>query len=294
MKQPNRSLAHRSERGLSLVEVMISLVIGLVVVGAVLVSYIGSGQTNKRQSALSEMNENAQIALTLMKNDLLLAGYSQARGTATVGTVTTFTKTYGGRAIFGCDVGFDNYATGGDAICKTGTAETPAIEIIYEADSSNTVLTAGEPTDCRGSKLTQMTVGTVNFYVAKNRYYVKSGTSGRGELHCASNASTSEPLIDNVESMQIFYGVSNGGAVNPRQVMRYVTAANVTAAKWSDVVSVRVCLVVRSADAVLSGEDVTAGLNSYLDCDSTAQTATDRHIRRAYFLTTSLRNKMTF
>ena len=39
---------HRRMQGLSLVEVMVSLVIGLVVVGAVLVSYIAAGATGRQ------------------------------------------------------------------------------------------------------------------------------------------------------------------------------------------------------------------------------------------------------
>lgn len=298
MKKFNRAATRRSVQGLSLIEIMISLVIGLVVVGAVLVSYIGSGQTNKRQAAYSEMNENAQIALSIMKNDLLLAGYSQPRGTVTVGMVTTFSKTFAGRAVFGCDVGFDNYSSAADAICKAGTAETPALEISYEADLTNTVPTSAvlpalpKPSDCLGNGLVLAPLaGTVEFFVTRNRYYVKQGPAGRGELYCGA-LSGSQPLIDNVDAMQIMYGESDGGALDPRQIKRYVTAANVTT--WLNVVSVRVCLLMRSSEPVLSGEDVTAGSNNYLDCNSTSQASADRHVRRAYFLTTSLRNKMTF
>jgi hypothetical protein len=44
---------------------------------------------------------------------------------------------------------------------------------------------------------------------------------------------------------------------------------------------------------VLSDEDTTAGTASYLDCDGVTQTSADRYLRRTYFMTTTLRNKMT-
>ena len=93
MKQPT---LQRKQRGFSLLEIMVSLVIGLVVVGAVLVSYIASGKAGKQQSAYAEMNENAQIALGILSRDLLLAGYANPTSLVTSGSppVTSFGKTY--------------------------------------------------------------------------------------------------------------------------------------------------------------------------------------------------------
>ncbi len=66
MKRKKHSALRSRMHGLSLVEVMVSLVIGLVVVGAVLVSYIASGKTSAQQAAYAEMNENAQLGLSLL------------------------------------------------------------------------------------------------------------------------------------------------------------------------------------------------------------------------------------
>lgn len=302
MKKTMRSVSRARMRGLSLIEVMISLVIGLVVVGAVLLSYIGSGQTNKRQAAYAEMNENAQIALSIMQNDLLLAGYAQGTGTQTIAGVTTFGKTFSGRPIFGCDNGFTSPNTTGVATCAVG-AGTPSLEMSYEADVTNSVPASGNfPSDCLGNSLryVEQTVAvganTTTFYETHNRYYLASGNTGRSELHCASaaknsvgNSNPGQPLVDNVENMQIWYG--EAGAAGSRQIVRYVTAGNVT--DWQNIISVRICLLMRSADQVLSGEDATAGMTGYLDCSSTPQTSADRYLRWAYFLTTTLRNKMT-
>lgn len=302
-------LPRQHMRGLTLVELMISLVIGLVVVGAVLVSYLSSGQTNKRQAAYAEMNENAQIALTLMKSDLLLAGYAQPLGTVTnpgPPAITTFNKTYAGSPVFGCDNGFVNVSAATGAAACVVASGMPALEVNYEADTSNTVKTAADlPSDCKGARLPASNVvvplplpaKNVTFYVASNRYYLSAGNTGRSELHCASNArdlannpTTPQPMVDNVDAMKIWYGEAN--AVDRRQIVRYVPASSVVI--WPNIVSVRVCVLMRSSEKVLTGEDTTAGMAGYLDCDSAAQTSADGYLRRAYFLTTTLRNKMTF
>jgi type IV pilus assembly protein PilW len=308
MKNSRRSAFRSRARGVTLIELMISLVIGIVVIGAVLISYIASGQTSKRQAAYAEMNENAQIALSILRSDLLLAGYAQSTSVVDTAGVKTLGKTFATRPVFGCPIGFVAANTIGVAACQTTGTGTPAIEISYEADLTNSVPASGIPSDCLGNSLQYVaqtaTVGanSVTFYETHNRYYLAttgSGASARTELHCASAARTSggaaiagQPLVDNVEAMQIWYG--EAGAAGSRQIVRYVAAAPTVVIDWQNIISVRICLLMRSSEPVLSGEDTDLGLDKYLDCDSTEQTSADRHVRRAYFLTTTLRNKMAF
>jgi type IV pilus assembly protein PilW len=268
-------------QGLSLVEVMVSLVIGLVVVGAVLVSYITAGTTGRQQAAYAEMNENAQLALTLIARDLLLAGFSAPVGVASDGL--SFTRTYASRPVFGCRTGFAAPATTGAVACALSGSD--ALEVVYQADAANSVPTAsGVPTDCLGNGLAD--AGGV--FLAYNRYYLASSSSGRSELHCASRQGTGgQPLVDNVEGMSVWYGEASAGS--PRTLARYVRADVVS--DWGLVLSVRVCLLMRSSESVLASSEDTV---TYLDCDSAQQTSADGFVRRAFFSTTTLRNKMAF
>ena len=72
--------------------------------------------------------------------------------------------------------------------------------------------------------------------------------------------------------------------------MRYVSASVVQ--DFSRVMSVRVCLLITSAEAVITVED--DALKFYVDCELAPKESTDGHLRRAYFGTTALRNKMPF
>ncbi|MDP1566007.1 MAG: PilW family protein, partial [Polaromonas sp.] len=153
---------------------------------------------------------------------------------------------------------------------------------------------SGVPSDCLGASLTDQSAGppAPPIYIARNRYYLATSALGRSELHCASNkaASTGGALVDNVEGMKIWYGEAN--PADPRQIARYVSAANIKdlGADFGFVVSVRVCFLMRSAEPVLTAEDPA----TYRDCDSVTQNSADRFARRAYFSTTALRNKITF
>jgi type IV pilus assembly protein PilW len=308
MTDTKASAGRFREQGLTLIELLISLVIALVVIGAVIVSIIGSGKGGRFQEAYSQMNEDAQIAFSILSRDLQMAGYSQPTGFTDIlsgvpGATPTFALQFTnvpGNSIFGCDTGFSNpVAT--PLVCGTGTVA--AFEVAYEADFNNTVRqgtgAAARPSDCLGNSI----AGTAP-WIARNRYYISTSTaantSGRPELYCASDNASGirQPLVENIEGMVILYGVSlspPGPGVAPPvpQIVRYVTAtqiASVGAAEWGNVVSVRICLIVRSAERVLSpgGEDTL----TYLDCADNSQTSNDGYLRRAYFSTSTIRDRM--
>ena len=287
-----KSMPMRSySRGISLIEILVSLVIGLVVVGAVLVSMIGSGKAGRYQAAYTQMNEDAQIGLSILSRELQQAGASLPTGLAPVVPATVpptmalvFASLAGGTYVIGCDTGFvDPRAV--PLVCDVGTQA--AFEVVYEADLRTTAPTAANiPSDCLGNRIA---VGPP--YIARNRYFISVSAYGRPELSCTSAAAAlpPQPLLENIEAMAVSYGVAVTAA--PTQVVRYVTATDITGvgpAEWFNVISVRLCLVVRSTDPVLDGEDFPA----YTDCAGAVQTPTDRYLRRSYFTTAAIRNRM--
>ena len=287
-----------AQRGVTLIELMISLAIGLVVVGAVLVSFVGSGKAGRYQTALSQMNQDAQVALNLLSREIQMAGYVSPG------------QTLGAPAIFGCDSTrsptvspFTSPEAAGAMTCQPWTADSvSALEVVYEADLLTTVPhSTGVPSDCLGN---QLAATAPNFFITRNRYHIQaSASSGRNELLCSSPAAagSTQPLIENVEDMQLWYGVATAAA--PNTVARYVQAGRdastpdtvnaVGATEWNNVNSVRICLLMRSADPVLTSED-TAATPNYLDCNSASvpYPPGDYFLRRAYFTTAMVRTKM--
>ena len=190
----------------------------------------------------------------------------------------------------------------GAMTCMPWTADSvSALEVVYEADTRTTVATgAGLPSDCLGFGLTAV---APNFYITRNRYYIQANaTSGRNELQCSSPAGpATQPLIENVEDMQLWYGVAAAAA--PNTVVRFAKAGRDVstpntvnafgAAEWSNVNSVRICLLMRSAEPVLTSED-TAVTPNYLGCNGLPvdYPPGDNFLRRAYFTTAMVRTKM--
>jgi type IV pilus assembly protein PilW len=287
----------RSQRGLSMVELLVSMVIGLVVVGAVVVTYTSTGASGARQNALGQMAEDVQLAFSLLARDLQMAGYSEPTAimmTGGAGGPATFTKKYNRRALFACATPMTsaNVALAGDddaVTCVAPPASTASHSLVvnYEANDYNVVLNGGTPTNCLGSAASTVTVGAVTYRFASNRYYVStSATTGRPELSCAGPGAAGQPLVENVEAMRLWMG--EGNAANPHRPVRYV-APNLVG-DWGAVVVVRICLLMRSAEPVLSAEDSA----TYTDCSGATATSADRRMRRAFFSTVALRNKTAY
>ncbi|MGM9428374.1 PilW family protein [Hydrogenophaga sp. MI9] len=294
------------QRGLSLVELMVALTIGLFLMGAVGIIYVNTATTSRGSTLESQMNEDATLALELLQQQVRLAGFSNVNNSGA--------RLFAGRAVLGCDGGFTNNAgsTAFEALaCNTTTTGSDAIAVRYEATllNSQSVTSSGVqlPANCVNegiatwNALAEGASSATPLALADNRYYVANDADGTPSLFCQGRTGagfgTATALIPNIENMQVQYAVTalpTAGNPIPHHVAGYVSASNTalgaTAGNWPRVAALRVCLLARSATAVPTGDNSVNDVGRYLDCDGVEQTATDRRLRRAYITTIQLRN----
>jgi type IV pilus assembly protein PilW len=258
---------------------------------------------------------NVTATLASVRNPVYIptptyAGFALAPGTFTLS----------GFSIRGCDGNFSNISSAAniDTLTCAGTTTTlpDSIAISYEADKYNTAGTS--PTDCLGNSLALRTATlpaftgitspattastSVGYRVAENRFYIGTSTGITSpSLYCKGNgaASTQQPLVENVEDLQLQYGtVSATGTSTTATVAGYLHALEILsdvnlaalasdAARWDKVRTVRICIVVRSEGNVVSDADSA----SYLDCAGNPVISPDLRLRRAYSTTVVLRNR---
>jgi type IV pilus assembly protein PilW len=70
------SLSARRQRGLSLIEILVSLMISLFLIAGVIQLFISSKQTYRSYDALSRLQENGRFALEAMSRDVRMAGFT--------------------------------------------------------------------------------------------------------------------------------------------------------------------------------------------------------------------------
>jgi type IV pilus assembly protein PilW len=308
-----------ASRGVSLIELLVSIAIGLILMVAILSSYVGSSQATRAAEAQGRMHEDAQAALSLLSQQLRMAGYNPRQpsfGTATPRNPVFAATDY---AIRGCDGTFSNITSAANIPALTcAGAGADSFAVRYEADAANTVRSGtGLPTDCLGQTLTTQTASvsawnagtsslqptSTTFWIAENRFYVGTATAVvNPSLYCkGSGGANAQPLVENIEDMQVVYGTAPHNATSTLSVAGYITAAEMTTAgslpslpddptRWSRVATARICILVRSEQPAAPD----AASAQYIRCDGTVDTSPpDLRLRRAYTTTVVLRNRLT-
>ena len=311
MKKNIAYMAKTRQRGRTLLELVISISIGLVVIGAVFVVYLGTTASSRQSSANNRISEDAAIAMAILGNNLRMAGYSPPRalfspGSALVDGVKAVVpdRHYVGPAIRGCDFGFSSAANVAfDLItCNPSSSPGPAAFVVrYEGDSFNTIPISGNPSDCLTNGITANTVSAydaTNYKLVESRFSVDtSASNGTPELYCAGSGGaapfTRQPLMQFVENMAISYGIAEDNLGG--NVVRYVSQTQLDAitpgttdSLWARVVSVKLCLVLRSET-----RDQNGGGN-YIDCAGNSVASPNGFIRRSFTSVFALRNRADF
>ncbi|WP_341645047.1 PilW family protein [Thauera sp. SDU_THAU2] len=73
------SIRIRQQYGLTLVELMIGLIVGMLVIGAVLYVFLGSRLTYKYNDTMGRLQENGRIATEMIGQDLRMTGFIGCR-----------------------------------------------------------------------------------------------------------------------------------------------------------------------------------------------------------------------
>ena len=160
------------QAGLSLVELMVAMVIGLFVVASVSILFVNSKKTYLAQDANSRMQESARYAYELLGRQVRLAGYSAIQ----------FTQLAAGN-LFAAPPSF---AFGGTPLAGTEGGAQDTITLSFDATK-----------DCLGQTVTR----------AVNLFRINASN----QLECLGNGSGSPGVIlEDVESIQILYGQPAG------------------------------------------------------------------------------------
>lgn len=271
--------------GFSFVELLVGLAIGLAVISSGLTLYLNSGRSYRDTHALTQMTEDASVALAILRTQIALAGYSNPSGLDSEGRLM---RPFSAQSLFGCTGGITSGSIGSAELTQLACQNDPdapdALVVRYEADTRNTLPTsAGVPTDCLGNSAPKPE-GT--YHLADNRYFVQQNT-----LSCRGNGHTvSQPLVDHVVDLDLLYGVTDE---DQQGNTRYLSAQSLSAGTappsqaplWRRVRAIRVCVLMRSETPLLDAS------STYHDCRGQVRTAPDRHLYRAFSTTVHLPNQ---
>jgi type IV pilus assembly protein PilW len=215
------------QRGFTLVELMIAILIGLFLTGGLLTLVQAMKRTSMTQNGLSQLQDNERMAMSLMADVIQSAGYYPQ---PTINTAALLMPSTAVAPIF---------PLAGQSIVGALNA-TPAlgdtISVRYvtygtgAGHNDNTI-------NCTGNTATVQTLFTNTFSLAAGT------TAGTYDLVCVLNGAAAVHLVSGVTNLTVMYGVQTNPAVSNNSADTYLTAAGVTAGNyWSRVISVKITL----------------------------------------------------
>ena len=220
-RRPAPARRRASLGGFTLVELLVSLTITLFLLGGLASVLQGTRRTSYTQIGLAQLQNSERLAMVMMTDIIQQAGYypNVQAGTLQTAFPVAPAMTAAPAPAFTQPGQFISGET-------NATASGDSVTVRYQTD--------GKVLNCLGQSTD---------LVSMAHEYTFS-ISGAGQLACSVDGNAPVPLVNNVRSMQVLYGVDvlasspySGSSVNA-----YVMANQMTPVNWTNVYSVKIIL----------------------------------------------------
>ena len=305
------------QRGLTLIELMVALVIGLLVTAAMLKVYVDASRMYRFNEGLARVQENGRFAIEFIRRDARVAGFWGCNTDAVISSIIDGGIDYTGTYVEGTDGSSDTitfYGATGSGLPLNANMESTDDEVPVKSASGFEVGDAVLVSDCERGDIFELSGKTGTAPNVKLGHSAGANTSPNlsklfaddSVVHAARQTifsiqddpdsevptlyrevnGNSQPLVEGIESMQVLYGEDTDEAADGT-ANRYV--------RWSDnadelnpnrIVSVRVSLLVRSINSNLTTTPSQITYNG-----APYPTTPDRYLRKVFTSTITLRNK---
>ena len=195
-----------------MIEIMISLSIALFLMTGLFALFLSTKQNSVAQSALSQLQDDQRMAMSLLATIIQQAGYFPNPQTATLATAFPVDATFLGE---------------GQSVFGTAGA-TQQISIRFVAAKAETP-PADFPMNCNGGFNKS----------GADLTYVNTFAIVSNELTCTVNGGTARSLVAGISALSAQYGVDPDATGS---ISQYLNPEQMTTALWQSVRSVRVTL----------------------------------------------------
>ena len=289
-----------SQHGFTLLELMISLVVGLVLFSGVLSVFVGMKTTVTETSNYGELQENARFAISVLTEDLLQQNFfgdyvgTINRSNFVVAPTPTGVECTGGGANNGTyPIAVGEFRTlWGETSSPTGVT---TMSCINDAAASSDVIQFKRVISNPLTAIGAAAAGNFSYVVANSAegaiykvpfaagaaapviknsrtwqyqhhiYYVRSGTPVLMKWRLTTQM-INEPMVDGIEKIYFMYGISN--VTDPTVagfgvVNSYVSASNMTAALWDNTTTRILAVKVYVLARSIVGDSKYTNTNTY-------------------------------
>ena len=257
MSSSPKRLEIRTQRGVTLLELMVGIVIGLLVVAVAMGALMLSRNVSGTVSDASGIQQQAAYAIRTIGQQLRQAGslYLNLDPTNTLVNDSTLAAA--------TPVAFETKTENFDPSTNTlsGQSSTNSATLTvgyrrYTEDVFGSTDAQSLERNCLGGPKDDSTEQIVKS--------VFTFTRGDSTLRCNGNDTTDQPILQNVADFQVRYLQQSDGAAGNTKI-QYITAdtlGDATSGNWSKVQAVEICMVLYGDEVM----DIPSG-SKYTDCN---------------------------
>jgi len=280
------------QKGLTLIEIMVALSLGLLVIASILQILSSSRQSYRLQEQSARLQENERFSAEILSKSIRLAGY---RGNTTQPMQQAFPAATNFSAI---DVSFE----AGEVIKVVEGKEPKLDQLVLRYQGS----ADGGVTDCLGRRVCDYHTVVLSFHLNEDKendlwslrctYEITPGRAAACSNCCAADGgqapeSDTQPMVANVEDISFFFGLdSQNPDPKNRAADSYRLATDLSGADWNNLASVRIALLLVSDN----NEKVLSAPQKYtfppFGPDKEEKSSTDYRLRRVLSTTIPLSN----
>ncbi|TDM09374.1 MAG: hypothetical protein C4K60_08870 [Ideonella sp. MAG2] len=321
-----RKVTPRSPHGLTLIELMVAMLLGLLLAGAALSTFLASSQLARSMRGFAAVSDGGQTVTAYLARQIHAAGHLDLTETggsewslirdasleASTGDNASllaldFKNTMPGLVpIRACGGEFTNPRTLLDTTCASAANNaahslTVAYQVLstpngWPAASLPDTLNpnAGFQTDCGGrpTRATNPKAQPAGDVVI-NRYYLDTA---QRRLMCIGNGDPTLPvqIASDIEQFRVLVATTQGAASGQSAISQFqpVTNGATPPINWASLRAVQVCVLAAGERGSLAGDSTSTNVFN-VDCFGNPVSGADGRLRRAQTITINLRSGTT-
>lgn len=283
-----------SQQGFTLIELMVSLVLGLIIVAAATMLFIAGQKSLALQQGAADIQDNANFALNYITKDIRMANLNNS--TATMNA---------------------SLANGGIVFSTTNLAGISTANVSQSAVSGTSNVTTGSDQltiqylpqqtggfDCEGKEITSTSVYVVQRYFVRQDSNIGSNetaatalslvcAAGRSNDMTAFNGDTGQIIMKRVDYFRVLLTVQNSaGNLRDMSISDYITNA-----PTARILGVKLGVLTRSNQSVGVDSNINLSktftvLDQPVNLNSTIQSATTKNLRQVVIQAVAIRNAL--
>lgn len=289
-------LNNASQKGFTLIELMIAITLGLLISAAALMIFLSSQRSLAIQGGMGEIQQNAIFGLTALTYDLRHANLDTSSDYIS-------TTQSGSGVIFNVNqtnIPINNQVT--RVSTNNGSMNEPSDQLTIQYKARQPM------TNCEGEKVLADTIVVQRYYIDKLPDSQQDGGEVRYGLWCDAAIKTSSGttnhvramdsdaivLIPDAESFKVSFGVRNLNGTTANRAddtLRYQHLSDyITTPTGTTVVSLEVGVVMRSSNSVHGDRNINRTAFTIAGQDVTLANASNRYLRVPLTQVVAIRN----